>query len=138
VVGHLRQRRSFQPAFRCAAVLVSLAALALAAPALADARNTSYCSQSGDLCYGKARGVRPLALQITLFAKYFTRYSLCVQRPGRKRICRSFRIRPRGQLFGSRIRWRRYFPHQGHGGYRARWRQSGSGNPLGPIIHFQG
>ena len=124
------------PANRLFSVALLLATLALAAPGIAQARNTSYCSSTGDLCYGQVRGVRPVALQIDLFAKYFARYSLCVQRPGRKRVCKSFRIRKRGSLYGSRVSWRRYFPHQGHGGYRARWRQSG--RALGPTIHFRG
>lgn len=118
------------------ATVIALLALAVAAPGLAEARNTTYCSPTGDLCYGKLAGVRPLTLGITLAAKYFSRYSLCVQRPGRARICKTFSIRRSGSLYGSRVKWRSYFPHQGHGGYRARWRQGG--RALGPVIHFRG
>jgi len=119
-----------------ARLALPLLALALTAPGLAQARNTSYCSPTGDLCYGQVRGVRPVTLQISLFAKYFGRYSLCVQRPGRARVCKSFSIRKMGSLYGSRVIWRKYFPNQGRGGYRARWRQNG--RPLGPTIHFRG
>jgi hypothetical protein len=115
---------------------LALLVLALAVSGIAQARNPNYCSPTGDLCYGQVRGVRPVALQISLVAKYFSRYSLCVQRPGRARVCKSFNIRKMGPLYGSRVSWRKYFPYQGRGGYRARWRQSG--RPLGPTIHFRG
>ncbi len=119
----------------------SLCALGIAmglmvlSPAVASARE-SYCSPSGDLCYGVRGDDSPLRLGITLAAKYFTRYRLCVTAPDGSRDCRRFRITKRTNgTFGSVIRWRRHFPYQGPGTYRARWRLGV--DPLGPAISFK-
>jgi hypothetical protein len=120
---------------RLAGLAVPLLVLALAAPGPAEARDTSYCSPSGDICFGKVRGVRPVALQISMFDKCFSRYTLCVNRTGHARVCKSFRIRKMGEFYGSRVTWRHHFPNQAQGRYRARWRRSGG--PLGPPIYFR-
>ena len=49
------------------------------------------------------------------------RYQLGVTAPDRSRACRRFRLRGRGDLVGSSVRWHRHFPDRGPGVYRARW-----------------
>src|SRR5262249_59192739 len=52
----------------------------LAAPApAAETRVASYCSPSGDVCYGVFGRRRRVYLRITTAAGYFHRYTLCVQ-----------------------------------------------------------
>jgi hypothetical protein len=131
----LSDRRRSRTVRRLAGLTVPLLVLGLAAPGSAQARDTGYCSPSGDICYGKLRGVRPITLGINMFGEYFSRYRLCVNRTGHARVCKSFRIRKMGKLYGSRVTWRNHFPNQGHGRYRARWRRSGG--PLGPPIYFR-
>ncbi len=92
----------------------------------------SYCSASGDLCYGRLAS--PLRLSITLAAEFFERYRLCVRGPDGERDCKQFRIRPTGSVFGSTVRWRRQFPDRGPGTYRVRWILGGE--PLGPTVVF--
>jgi len=116
-----------------AALLVGAALLAGAAPE-ASARST-YCSQTGDVCYGVVSR-SPVRLRITTAAAFFRRYTLCVTGPDGKRDCRRFRMQaaPHG-LRRSTVRWSRNFPNRGHGTYRVRWRSGGS--PLGPAVTFR-
>jgi hypothetical protein len=118
-------------------LLLPLVALALAAallPAAASARS-SYCSQTGDLCYGKVRGSSPVRLGITLAGDYFSRYRLCVTNPHGARECHRFRIRARDNgTFGSVVSWPKHFEYGGKGTYRARW--FALGGPLGPAVTF--
>jgi hypothetical protein len=109
-----------------------LIALALAAAAAA----ATYCSPSGDVCYGVVGSAPPVRLEITLAAHYFTRFELCVTGPDGQRDCRRLRVRsrPHGQ-FGRVVRWSAHFPNRGHGIYRARWRNGG--RALGPAIAFR-
>ena len=120
----------------CRITLVWL--LVLAAPsvvaAAAEARST-YCSPSGDLCYGALKRGGRVYLQIDLAARYFSKYSLCVTPPRGRGECNSFRIRKRGALYGSTVRWSLHFPNRGRGTYRARWRLEG--DPLGPSVSFR-
>ena len=90
--------------------------------ASAHHRPTVYCSPSGDVCQStrKVDGVR--VLRITLAAKYFRRYELCVTDPADDRTCETFRIRKQGPVFGSSVRWKRHFPRRGPGAYDVRWR----------------
>jgi hypothetical protein len=64
-------------ALSCVASALLAAPAASAAPA---ARLASYCSPSGDVCYGAFNRGGRLILQITTAARYFTRYTLCVTR----------------------------------------------------------
>jgi Family of unknown function (DUF6636) len=97
-------------------------------------RPRSYCSPSGDLCFGiKGRNNDPV-LRIDSFVD-FGRYMLCVTAPDASRVCKRFRLRARGRdLFGSGVRWRRHYPDKGGGLYRVRWRTGGE--PLGPRLSF--
>ena len=127
---------------------VALAAVALAAwagvagPADARPRSkaiASYCSPSGDVCYGVVNRGGAVYLELSTAARYFARYRLCVRPPGggaagRER-CGSFPVRRRGSTWGSSVRYARQFPVVGPGTYRVTWRLGTK--PLGPVLRFR-
>jgi hypothetical protein len=106
----------------------------LVAAALAGSGG-SYCSPSGDLCYGIQRQHGILVLRITTIERYFRRYTLCVTSPTARRVCGSFPIFRSGRVWGSRVRWQRQFPNDGRGRYRVQWRLGS--RPLGPTLGFR-
>ena len=110
-------------------MLALLAAAALSSPV------ATYCSPSGDVCYGIQRRNGAIVLRIDTFARYFPRYSLCVTPPRGRRVCGSFPVFKRGRLWGSTVRWRRQFPDRGPGRYRVMWRLATG--PLGPTLDFR-
>jgi hypothetical protein len=119
---------------RTTAVLLAIAALAGVAAERADARR-HFCSSTGDVCMGAFHHGAKVQLRLTLAARFFRHYTLCVTAPDGSRSCRRFAVRPSGNgLFGSNVRWSRRFPNRGPGVYHARWRQSG--RALGPRIAF--
>jgi hypothetical protein len=61
-------------------VIALLAAVVITAPGA-----SSYCSPSGDLCYGVVRRRGAIVLRIDTIERYFARYTLCV-RPPRYRV----------------------------------------------------
>jgi hypothetical protein len=102
----------------------------------------SYCSPSGDVCYGISKRSGKLSLEITTAAKYFNRYTLCVRRlpprstPTYAQRCGSFPVfRQGGSTWGSRVNYARQFPLKFAGSYRATWRLSG--RALGPALRFR-
>jgi hypothetical protein len=105
----------------------------LAPPAAASHRPNSFCSESGDVCQSsdEVDGVRKL--RITLAAKYFSRYKLCVVAPDDSRTCHSYQIEKRGTVFGDSVRWDTHFPEAGNGAYTVIWKSSGTriGRKLG-------
>jgi hypothetical protein len=107
-------------------VTLTLSVLLLA-PQAAEAHHlpSTYCSPTGDICQStrKVDGIR--LLRISLFAKYFDRYKLCVRAPDGTATCRRFEIRDLGTTFGSSIRWRRQFPNKGPGPYVVTWYSGG-------------
>jgi uncharacterized repeat protein (TIGR01451 family) len=104
-------------------------------PPSAPAFITSWCSPSGDVCLGRVRGRGPLRLGLTLAARYFKRYELCVTAPDGTSACRRFRVhRESSGRWGSTVRWRRRFPDRGRGTYKATW--STRSGPIGPPISF--
>lgn len=106
--------------------VIALGLLAASAVS-ADARR-SYCSPTGDICYGAFGTGTSVQLRITLAAGFFTKYRLCVKSPDRKTDCRRLRLhRVAHGFFDSRVRWKRHFPYRGHGIYRASWRWAGGG-----------
>lgn len=125
----MRVRRAWEPW-----VAALLGALALtAAPTAATARST-YCSPSGDVCYGAFGTGGAVQLRISLFAKYFTYYRLCVTGPDRRTDCKRFAVhRTKHGSYDSSVRWARHFPNHGPGRYGARW---GWGSGLGRRIDF--
>jgi hypothetical protein len=78
-------------------LLVALTAgLAFATPASSadQARVASYCSESGDLCYGITKDpAGTIRFQLTTAAKYFSRYRLCVRPMGMAAKCKSFPVK---------------------------------------------
>ena len=119
-----------------AGILVTLAAaLALASPALSanPKRIASYCSTTGDVCYGIFRQGETYQLQLTTAARYFGRYTICSKPPTGTATCKSFPVRKRGQSFGGVVLWQKNFPHKVYGKYRITWKLV---RPLGPALKF--
>lgn len=115
--------------------LVVAVPVSIGAPAKALA---SYCSPSGDVCYGIFNRGGKVSLEITTAAKYFNRYTLCVRRtrPSAPQRCGSFPVfRQGGSTWGSRVNYARQFPVKSPGRYRVTWKL-GSG-PLGPALQFR-
>jgi hypothetical protein len=116
-------------------LVVGACTAALALPATASARST-YCSPSGDVCYGALKSGKTVKLNITLQARYFTRYRLCVTPPKGKRTCISANVmKAKNGTYASTISWASKFPNRGQGTYTARW-YTGSSS-LGPAVTFK-
>ena len=115
------------------ATLTAASVLALAPVASANHRPNTYCSDTGDICQSTAKvdGVRKL--QITLAAKYFDYYKLCVITPNDTMTCHRYAIERRGDFFGDVVRWDTHFPEAGPGAYTVIWKVSGDrvGHRLG-------
>jgi hypothetical protein len=125
----------------------------------------SYCSPSGDICYGIFDRSGQIILRITTAAHYFSRYTLCVTRlprssnPEHAQRCGAFPLfRSSGSSWSSSVNFARQYvggaqaPHPLTplpGRYRVTWRQvcqrcdakaqrhSGAGQPLGPALFFR-
>jgi hypothetical protein len=110
-----------------------VAATASAAPS--PRAIASYCSPSGDVCYGILDRGGAVYLELTTFARYFGRYRLCVRPPEGARRCGSFPVFRRGSLWGSSVKYGRQFPVVGPGTYRVTW--SLGSQPLGPTLRFR-
>jgi hypothetical protein len=118
-------------------ILVALVAgLALAAPALSanPKRITSYCSTTGDVCYGVFRQSETYQLQLTTAARYFSRYTICSKPPTGAATCKRFSVRKRGKSFGGVVLFQLNFPHSVHGKYKVTWKLGAQ--PLGPALKF--
>ena len=122
------------PTQRALLLATVVAALALpAGSAAAPVPVKTYCSASGDVCFGIFRKGGAIFLDLTTAARYFERYTLCVRPPRGAVTCRTFRIRRSGVLFASSVRWHTSFPARGAGTYRVTWRLQA---PLGPSLAF--
>lgn len=127
--------------------VVSAAGIAAAStlgPGTADGAGrrpiSTYCSPSGDVCFGVFRQNRVVLLELTAAAHYFSRYTLCVKGPGtgaaRYTRCGSFPVfRQGGSTWGSTVRHARQYPHLGPGVYRVTWKLDG--RRLGPTLRFR-
>jgi hypothetical protein len=118
-------------------ILVALAfGLAVAAPASSadQQRIKSYCSQSGDVCYGIYNDNGPIRFQLTTAAKYFARYRICVRPLGQSATCKSFPVRKTGSLFGGKVIWQKNFAVHGSNTYTVTWKLGS--NRLGPSLKF--
>lgn len=104
------------------------------ASAAEQARLPSYCSPSGDVCYGIFKANGQYSFRLTLAAKYFSRYRLCVRRLGQARQCKSFPVKKTGAQWGGRVNWFRNFAHA-PGSYRVTWLQGTT--RLGPPLNFR-
>ena len=150
-----------------AAVIVLLATAMAAGAARSEGPQArtiaSYCSPSGDVCFGIFKRSGNVVLQITTAARYFSRYTVCVTRlprgksPEHAQRCGSFPLfRQSGSTWGSSVNFARQFvgplshplvPLPGR--YQVTWRQvcsqcapraqrhSAGGTPLGPSLYFR-
>jgi hypothetical protein len=124
-----------------AAVTVAATALALFSATTAAAAPVrtiaSYCSSSGDVCFGIFTRNRTVLLRISTAARYFSRYTLCVKAPGAGAArCGSFPVfRQGGGTWGSTVRHARQYPVPGPGVYRVTWKLSAQA--LGPTLRFR-
>ena len=120
------------------AVLAAIPALALAALGTASAapelRVKAYCSGTGDVCYGIFRTNGQYRFKLTLAAKYFSRYRVCVTPLGQKATCKSFPVKKTGAQWGGTVIWQKNYPVSGPRGYRVAWRQGAQ--RLGPPLTF--
>lgn len=117
---------------RLVLALTLVALLATAAPAAAVTR---HCSASGDVCYGAFGAGHATKLKLTLAARYFNRYTVCVRAANGTRNCRQFGIFSIGNgLFGSTVTWAAHFPAHGPGLYRATYRYGGAS--VSPSLTF--
>jgi hypothetical protein len=93
----------------------------------------SYCSESGDVCQEVKKTQEDYRFKLTLAAKYFNRYKLCVTGP-ETTDCRTFRVRQLGNgTYGGDVSWVKHYPPQGTGAYTVVWKQGGGklGRKLG-------
>ncbi|HYZ18475.1 MAG TPA: hypothetical protein VE615_02925 [Gaiellaceae bacterium] len=121
---------------RCAFVVLVVALTAAAAASAAPERRTAaYCSPSGDVCYRVDAPRNVVTFRLTLAARYFARYRLCVRPPAGAATCKSFPVRRVGAAYGGSVRWERNFPNRGPGFYKVTWRLGT--RPLGPALTFR-
>jgi hypothetical protein len=112
-------------------LLILLGALALPAPAAA---RSSYCSASGDVCYGLSSGSDP-KISLGLAAKYFDKARICVSPPSGNRTCGTFAVKRYGSIYGVRVRWSSKFPNKGKGTYKVKFYNGA--DSLGPAVSFK-
>ena len=115
----------------CFAFALAFASTASPAQSL---RIASYCSSTGDVCYGIFQQREIYRFELTLAARYFTRYRICVKPAIAVTTCKSFPVRKRGASFGGVVVWNRNYPYKGPGRYKVTWQQSG--RRLGPSLRF--
>ena len=117
-------------------LLALIVCLVAAAPgAGADqTRVKSYCSETGDVSYVIFKTGGQYRFQLTLAAKYFARYRICVRPLGEQGTCKSFPVKKTGAQWGGKVIWQRNFPVRGPRGYRVTWRQGT--HRLGPPLTF--
>lgn len=116
-------------------MVVVLAVVLPAVPAVANHAPESSCSGSGDVCTSATRVNGVIMLRISTAANYFDRYTLCVTAPDASRVCKRFRMRPAaGGTYRGSVAWKRQFPMKGPGPYTVRWKLSGTA--LTPKLGF--
>jgi hypothetical protein len=123
------------------AILVVASGLSAAtgSPAVLPPRTlASYCSPSGDVCFGVINRSGAVYLELATAARYFDRYRLCVRPPGGGAAgllrCASFPVLRRPSGWGSSVKYARQYPLAGPGTYSVTWRLGRK--PLGPTLHF--
>jgi hypothetical protein len=136
---------SWKSCLVAATALFALLSTALTANARTTAspqKIASYCSSSGDVCYGIFNRSGKAYLRITTAARYFKRYSLCVRllplgsNGTHAQRCGSYPVfRQGGSTWGSSINYARQFPIADPGRYRVTWKLGSSA--LGPPLYFR-
>ena len=116
-------------------VAFSCALTAAASPtALRTKTVASYCSPSGDVCYGVFQKAGNYQFKLTLAAKYFARYRICIVPLGQTKTCKSFPVKKTGAQWGGTVIWQRNFPVRGPRRYKVSWLQGT--HRLGPVLAF--
>jgi hypothetical protein len=119
-------------------LLAAVSAVALAGLGTASARDElrikSYCSPSGDVCYGVFQSGGKYQFKLTLAARYFSRYRICLLPLGQTKTCKSFPVKKTGAQFGGTVIWQRNFPVRGPRRYKVSWLQGT--RRLGPALSF--
>jgi hypothetical protein len=139
-------RLSWKSCLVAAAALFALLSTVLTANARTTASPqktiVSYCSSSGDVCYGIFNRSGKVYLRITTAARYFKRYNLCVRLlpigsdGSHAKRCGSYPVfRQGGSTWGSSINYARQFPITDPGRYRVAWKLGSSA--LGPPLYFR-
>ena len=129
----MRPRRLF---FALATLLVPGVTGVAAAPAAERPRAVaSYCSTSGDVCFGVIDRSGAVYLELSTAARYFARHRLCVRPPTGVERCGSFPVRRRSDGWGSAVKFSRQFPNVGPGTYRVTWKLGAQ--RLGPTLRFR-
>jgi len=111
----------------------SQAGRSLGPPLTFYARLPSYCSESGDVCYGISHAGGAWSFKLTLDSKYFPSYGICVRPAGKAKKCKWFAVKQTGANWGGKVYWSQHFP-RAPGRYRVTWRQGAS--RLGPPLDF--
>ena len=122
---------------RIGLLLALLAALATAAPAspAEQARVASYCSESGDVCYGIFKdSTGTIRFKLTTAAKYFSRYRVCVRPSGMAAKCKSFLVKKVAANWGGTVIWQRNYEMIKARRYYVTWRLGA--RRLGPSLSF--
>ena len=111
-------------------------AVAGAGSSASEVRIASYCSPSGDVCYGIFRSPTEVyRFELTTAAHYFSRYQVCVKPSVAAATCKSFPVRKRGANYGGVVIWNRNYPNKGPVRYKVTWKQSG--RRFGPSLSFR-
>jgi hypothetical protein len=127
-----------------AALVIAWTGAASGAPKAGGQKTiATYCSSSGDVCYGIFNRSGKVFLRITTAAHYFRRYTLCVRLlppagAGAERLqrCGLFPVfRQGGGTWGSSVKYARQYPVTRPGRYRVSWKLGAT--PLGPPLAFR-
>lgn len=135
----MRRKRTVVAVVAVVSLVVASVAGSSAGAAPSRKAIASYCSPSGDVCYGIFDRGGAVYLELSTAARYFGRYRLCVLPPGAgaagRQRCRSFPLLRRGPGWGSSVKYSRQFPVVGPGTYRVTWKLGAK--PLGPTLRFK-
>ena len=117
---------------------LGLTLLALLAFAPGASARSSYCSPSGDFCYGLSAERDP-KIALHMAARYFPKARICVTPPdGDERTCKTYTVRDLGSIYGVRVRWSAKFPNHGRGTYKVKFYSAGTTSEgLGPSVSFR-
>lgn len=76
---------------------------------------TSYCSPSGDICYGILRKGETVRFRLTAFGGYFKTVDFCVKKAGsRAWVCRERPLKQgKNDIYVAKIRWQGNYPTNG-------------------------
>ena len=113
-----------------------LLACLLLAPVAARAHHApkAYCSESGDVCEEVRNTSDDFRFRLSLGAKYFNRYKLCVTAPDGGTDCKTFKVHQmENGIYGGNVSWSHNYPPAGNGAYTVVWKQGGHrlGDKLG-------